>query len=119
MAVNRYCIQNGAMMDLLARTNSHNRFLTRVSETRRDSNLFITSIVPLNITGNQDEEIWVVNSQPSFTRCYKALRLQFLKATPGMIRAETLCGNEIKNVNPITARQFHQSETCSTFHNVS
>lgn len=72
------------------------------SETRSDSNLFMTLIVPLKIIlfANQDEEIWV-NSRPSSTRYFRSIRFRFLKETSELIKSvKERIGNEISNLRP-------------------
>lgn len=86
------------------------------SETRSDSNLFMTSIVPLKITlvANQDEEIWV-NPRPSSTRYCRPIRFQFLKETAELIRSEKeRVQNEINNLRPTILQ--HDNSTITVRH---
>lgn len=65
-----------------------------------DSNLFITSIVPLNMTlaENQIKHVWK-NSRPSSTKYCRALKFEFIKETLDLIREErTRVENEIKDL---------------------
>lgn len=65
-----------------------------------DSHLFMTSIVPLSITlaENQIKHVWK-NSRPSSTRYCRALKFEFIKETPDLIREEkTRVENEIKHL---------------------
>lgn len=65
-----------------------------------DSNLFMTSIVPLNMTlaDNKLKSIWK-NSRPSSTRYCRALKFEFRKETHDLIREEKIrVENEIKHL---------------------
>lgn len=65
-----------------------------------DSNLLMTSIVPLTITfsENQTKHIWK-DSRPSSTRYCKALQFKFVKKTLNLIREERICvKNKIKHL---------------------
>lgn len=67
-----------------------------------DSNLFMTSIVPLKMTLETTENltnlVWK-NSRPSSTRYCRALKFEFTKETPTLIREESVrVENEIKHL---------------------
>lgn len=66
-----------------------------------DSNLFMTSIVPLNMSfaENRIKHVWK-NSRPSSTRYCRALKFEFTKETLDLIREEkNRVENEIKHLH--------------------
>lgn len=83
--------------------NEFSQAFSSENEQKSDSNLFMTSLVPLRITSseNEDEIIWA-NPRPSSTRYCRALRFQYEKETPEIIRAEKLrVEEEIKNLQEL------------------
>lgn len=85
----------------------HQKFL---DDNLTDSNLFMTSVVPLKITPQIDDTVVWENTRPSSTRFCRSLQFQFTKETPDVIRAEKRrVDQEIENLNKSTILLYNKT----------
>lgn len=105
-------------------SSGHNEYMQKPTEsysdedTTSDGNLFLFSLVPLQLNAYlKDEEVGVKkciwkNPTPSSTRYCRPIKFKYLKETSENIRLEvSAVDNEIKDLHPISMKTETESNT--------